>query len=230
MVGLEYRWVPSLQARSDVASGRHRSLFLVKVWNGNRCSRYTGDAIAANGAASLTLGAAPSEVYPCPPESILSGLRGLSMRSNRPQLSKYGVDSVPVTSVRCFQHEVSLKTLVVYVCGEHISFLISRVLQSCVCGEHELVHLQSVSNMRLWERYTGEMSRAYARSEFTDLIRRSFSHALVVLHELSLFWSISRCACGEHTSSRVSRVFRACACNEFTSVSHLENGLCMRLF
>ena len=54
-----------------------------------------------NGAASLTLGAARSGVNPCPYESILSGLKELSIRSDRPQLSKYGVNPVPVTSMRC---------------------------------------------------------------------------------------------------------------------------------
>ena len=128
IVGLMYRWVPSLQARSDV--DRHLSLLLVKVWDGNRCSRHTGDTLVENGTASLSLNAAPSGVNPCPHESILSGLRGLSIRSDRPQLSKYGVNPVPVTSMRCVQHKISQKTLLAYVCGEHTSFLISRVLPS----------------------------------------------------------------------------------------------------
>ena len=55
----------------------------------------TREILVENGAASLTSGAAPSGVNPCPHESIPSGLKGLSIRSDRPQLSQNGVGPVP---------------------------------------------------------------------------------------------------------------------------------------
>ena len=46
-------------------------------------------------ATSLTSSAASSDVSPCPRESILTGLTGLSIRSDRLQFSQNGAGPVP---------------------------------------------------------------------------------------------------------------------------------------
>ena len=157
IVGLMYRWVPSLQARSDV--DRHLSLLLVKVWDGNRCSRYTGDTLVENRAASLSLGAAPSGVNPCPHESILSGLRGLSIRSDRPQVL------IPCRSQACvvfntrFPRKRCCRTFVVNTqafffreCFKHAFVVNTQTCPSRECFKHAFVgkiHRRNVSSLRL---------------------------------------------------------------------------------
>ena len=125
--------------------------------------------------------------------------------------------------------------------GEHISFSQSRecirhalVVETSFafrqCIMHALVRIHKLS------LFWSVPSRCWWWTH--KPLFRHVSVARVRIHEPSvrkLSWEsvrlkiFSRCACGEHTSSHVSRVFRACACGEDTSFSRLENILCMRL-